>query len=194
MQFGNYLQIFSALAMVVGIVTAAPGGKVSQPASKDATILRSSTGCPQCPESNCYKCTLGHDDTLEASLGARAFVNFLVGFELTVPTSKIKECTVQFPAFTKPRPAPVNVTISRAKSSDWDEDTVNGENAPEPDARFASYPVDAYANMGALDITPACKAADDQGRFTIAVGTETGGIEIWSKDSGNPAILHVKYA
>lgn len=194
MRFGNYLQLFSALAMVAGVAVAAPGGEVTLPASKDSTILRSTTNCPNCPDHNCYKCTLGHDDILEASSGARALVRFLVGFELSVPASKIKECTVQFPAFTKPRPTPVNVTISRAQSSDWDEATVNGENVPEADVIFASYPVAANANMGPLDITPACRGADAKGKFTIEVGTESGGIKIWSKDSGNPAILHVKYA
>ena len=194
MYFGSYLKLFSALAAVASVATAAPSGEVTLPASKDSTILRSTTGCPSCPENNCYKCTLGHEDTLEASSGARALVRFLVGFELTVPPSKIKNCTVLFPAFTKPLKAPVNVTISHAKSSEWDEGTVSGESAPESNVLFATIPVAANNNMGYIDITPACQGADADGKFSIDVGTESGSIAIWSKDSGNPAILHVRYA
>ncbi|KNG87174.1 hypothetical protein ANOM_003784 [Aspergillus nomiae NRRL 13137] len=164
---------------------------IDTPATKDSTILRSTVSCPTCPDRNCYKCTLGHDGTLQANTGGLAYIRSLIAFQLPVPAASITACTVQFSAFTKPLEAPVNVTAAQALSSDWDEDTVTGENAPDAGDVFAEIEVPAYANMGAIDVTPACKGADEDGKFSIFLGTKFGRIEVWSKDSGNPAILHI---
>ncbi|GIJ92679.1 hypothetical protein Asppvi_001957 [Aspergillus pseudoviridinutans] len=161
------------------------------PAIKDSTILRSTVSCPDCPERNCYKCTLGHEKTLRASTGGLAWVRFLVGFKLPVPVTDGTKCTVQFPAFVRPNPFAVNVTVARALSSDWDEDTVDGENAPDSGDIFTSMSLEPYQNMQTMDITAACKAAQANGEFSIYVGTQSDSIEIWSKDAGDPAILHV---
>ncbi|KAE8374854.1 hypothetical protein BDV26DRAFT_300014 [Aspergillus bertholletiae] len=164
---------------------------IDTPATKDSTILRSTVSCPGCPDRNCYKCTLGHDATLEANTGGLAYIRSLVAFQLPVSAASITSCTVQFPAFTKPLQASVNITVARALSSDWNEDTVTGENAPDSGDVFTQMEVPAYANMGAIDITPACQAADEDGNLSIYLGTMFDRIELWSKDSGNPAILHI---
>ncbi|EEQ31333.1 hypothetical protein McanMca71_004556 [Microsporum canis] len=194
MHFSSYLLI-SALAMVANVATASPPplNELSRPALKDSTILRSTVSCPDCPERNCYKCTLGHNNTLLANTGGLAYIRTLVGFQLPVPTKKVKKCTVQFPAFVQRIQTAINVTVSEAMSSNWDEDTVTGENAPDSGEPFSSLLVPALNNMGPLDVTQACKAAADNGDFSIFVGTQFGRIEIWSKDSGNPAILHTYY-
>ncbi|OGM47459.1 hypothetical protein ABOM_002595 [Aspergillus bombycis] len=164
---------------------------IDTPATKDSTIFRSTVNCPACPDGNCYKCTLGHDATLQTNTGGLAYIRSLIAFQLPVPAASVTACTVQFPAFTKPLEAPVNVTVAQALSSDWNEDTVTGENAPDSGDVFTEIEVPAYANMGPIDVTPACKGADEDGHFSIFVGTKFGRIEVWSKDSGNPAILHI---
>ncbi|KAE8150344.1 hypothetical protein BDV25DRAFT_112747 [Aspergillus avenaceus] len=163
------------------------------PATKDATITRTTVSCPSCPENNCSKCTLGNEPTLKANTGGLAYSRSLVGFELPVPATRVLKCTVQFPAFTKPLQAPVNVTISGAESSDWDENTVTAENAPEAGDVLDEVEVEAHQNLRALDITDACHGADIQRRLSVYLGTRFGTIEVWGKNSGNAAILTVQY-
>ncbi|KAE8138557.1 hypothetical protein BDV38DRAFT_244095 [Aspergillus pseudotamarii] len=182
-------RLCTALTVFASLITSSVA--IDTPATKDSTIFRSTVSCPTCPDHNCYKCTLGHDATLEANTGGLAYIRSLIAFQLPVPAASITACTVQFPAFTKPLDAPVNVTAAQALSSDWDEDTVTGENAPDSGEVLTEIGVPAYANMGAIDVTPACKGADEDGNFSIFLGTKFGRIEVWSKDSGNPAILHI---
>ncbi|KAF3482731.1 uncharacterized protein GIQ15_02055 [Arthroderma uncinatum] len=180
--------------MLANVATAAPKlNELSRPALKDSTILRSTVSCPDCPERNCYKCTLGHNNTILANTGGLAYIRSIVGYQLPVPAKKVRKCTVQFPAFTTPLQAPINVTVSRALSSDWNEDTVSGETAPDSGDVFNTVQVPAYNNMEALDVTQACKAASASGEFSIYLGSQFGRFEIWSKDSGNPSILHTYY-
>jgi hypothetical protein len=186
------LTICTVLAVLASCITTS--WAQDAPAIKDSTILRSTVSCPDCPERNCYKCTLGHDKTLRASTGGLAWVRFLVGFKLPVPVSAVTDatkCTVQFPAFVRPNPSAVNVTVARAVSSNWNENTVDGENAPESVVIFTSMVVEAYQNMPAIDITEACRSAQANGEFSIYFGTQSDSIEIWSKEAGAPAILHV---
>ncbi|KAJ1963604.1 hypothetical protein GGI12_001961 [Dipsacomyces acuminosporus] len=164
--------------------------KYDRPAIKDSTILRSTVSCPNCPVRNCYKCRLGHEKTLQANTGGLAFVRTLIGFRMPVDGSLVAKCTLQIPAFTTPLQYPVNVTFSRALSSSWNEGTVTGENAPDSGPPFNSVTVPAHTNMGPIDITQACRWANRR-RFSIYIGTQFGRIEFWSKDSGNPAILHI---
>ncbi|KAF9149305.1 hypothetical protein BG015_008902 [Linnemannia schmuckeri] len=184
-------QLVSVLAILGSIITVSQANEISRPAKKDSTIFRSTVNCPSCPESNCYKCTLGHENTLQANTGGLAYLRALVGFQLPIPSSSVMNCAVQFPAFTQPLQFPVNLTIALAASSNWDESTVNGENAPDSGDPFTMVEIPANTNMGPIDITPACKSAASDGEFSIYLGTKAGRIEVWSKDSGNPAILHV---
>lgn len=186
------LHLLSALALASSSITTL-AATTDRPAVKDSTILHANDGCLTCPDQNCAKCTLGFDETLQANLEPNTFVRTLVGFHHPVPMIAITKCTVQFPAFTRPSPNPPNITVSMALSSDWDEATVTGESAPESGPVFATYNVPQYGNPPALDVTPACLNADDQGRFSVYIGTEAGRFEIWSKDSGNAAILHVSH-
>ncbi|KAH8429343.1 uncharacterized protein LDX57_007009 [Aspergillus melleus] len=186
------LHLLSALALASSIITAL-AATTDRPAVKDSTILRSTAGCPACPEQNCLKCTLGFHETLEAKADAHNFTRTLVGFKIPVLPSSIIKCTVQFPAFTRPSRDPVNITVAAASSPDWDEGTVTGETAPVCGPVFATFNVPEYGNPPALDVTPACLRADDQGRFSVYIGTDDGRFEIWSKDSGNAAILHVSH-
>ncbi|KAJ1963603.1 hypothetical protein GGI12_001960 [Dipsacomyces acuminosporus] len=168
-------------------------GETSSPATKDSTIIRSTAGCPSCPDSNCYKCTLGHEKTLESGFTQDAFINALVGFKLPVSSSSVTRCTVQFPAFTQPLQSPVTITITKAASSNWDEDTVTAENAPDFESPFTMVTVPPNTNMDPIDITQACKEAASDGQFSIYLGNQPGEIKIWSKDSGNPAILNITF-
>ncbi|KAJ2448271.1 hypothetical protein EV183_005527 [Coemansia sp. RSA 2336] len=168
------------------------GARIDTPAVKDSTILRSTVSCANCPESNCYKCTLGHDKTLVANTGGLAFIQSLIGFHMPVDASRVTNCTVQIPAFTTQHENPFTVVVAQAASSDWNEDTVNGENAPASGSQIAQVDVPAYANLGPVDITPACKSAVN-GEFSVYFGSRIGRYEFWSKDSGNPAILHITY-
>ncbi|EFQ99453.1 hypothetical protein MGYG_02464 [Nannizzia gypsea CBS 118893] len=192
MHFSSCLLV-SALALVANVAIASPPPlqQVSRPALKDSTIYRSTVYCGECPEGNCYKCTLGHNNTLIANTGGMAYLRALVGFQLPVPAKKVEKCTVQFPAFVKLMESPINITVSEALSNDWDEDTVTGENAPETSEPFSTAHVPALNNPPALDATQACRNAARNGDFSIYVGAQFGRFEIWSKDSGNPAILHI---
>ncbi|PLB51324.1 hypothetical protein P170DRAFT_474866 [Aspergillus steynii IBT 23096] len=186
------VHLLSALALASSIITTL-AATTDRPAVKDSTILHSSVGCRACPEENCSKCTLGFEETLEANLTTDTFIRTLVGFQHPVPISAITKCTVQFPAFTRPSRNPPNLTVAAAMSSDWDEETVTGETAPASGPVFGVYNVPQYGNPPALDVTPACLNADRQGRFSVYIVTEVGRFEIWSKDSGNAAILHVSH-
>ncbi|KAI8867824.1 hypothetical protein GQ42DRAFT_164541 [Ramicandelaber brevisporus] len=191
---------FSTFILTAAVVTApllatpAYAADTSRPAIKDSTILRSTVTCPNCPERNCYKCTLGHEPTLRANTGGLAFVRSLVGFQLPVPVASVTKCTVQFPGLKELRQFPLNVTVAVANSSNWCENTVTGENAPDSAAPFVTALVPAYSNIPAIDITPACKSAGYDGQFSIYLGAQFDSFEIWSKDSGNPAILHITSA
>lgn len=181
------------LLSIIGIVSLSQAAEVSRPAVKDSTILRSTVSCPECPDRDCYKCTLGHNETLQANTGGLAYIRSIIGFELPVPSEQVTKCTVQTPAFTKLPQFPIDVTVAAAKTYEWDEDTVNGENAPESGEVFNTVNVPALSNLPAFDVTPACKSASEDGQFSIYLGAKSGSFSIWSKDSGNPAVLHVTY-
>jgi hypothetical protein len=175
------------------LATASQATQLNRPAIKDASILRSTVSCTECPENDCYKCTHGSDDTLRANTGGLAWIRSIVGFQLPegVDTSSVTECTVQFPAFTKLPQTGFNLTIVPAVSSDWDEESVNGNNAPPTTDAITLIPVPELTNPPQLDVTTACQNADEDGQFSIYLGVEFGSWEIWSKDSGHPAVLHV---
>ncbi|OAA39423.1 hypothetical protein NOR_06261 [Metarhizium rileyi] len=162
-------------------------------AIKDSTILRSTVSCPNCPERNCYKCTLGHERTLQAKSGGLSYIRMLIGFELPSSLTTFRQCTLQVAEFTGPREYPVNVTVAQALTSDWDESTVTGESAPGSHEPFTTAAVPSHTNIGPIDITKACRDAGSNGQFSVYVGTRSDSIEIWSKDSGRPAILRINY-
>ncbi|KAG0226394.1 hypothetical protein BGW42_003666 [Actinomortierella wolfii] len=163
--------------------------------------MRSTVSCPSCPDSNCYKCQLGNEPTLTVNTGGRAYIRALVGFILPdgamTSSTEITACSIQFPAFKKPLQYGVNVTVSVAKSPDWEESTVSAETAPEAEEGdpLVIIEVPPYTNLGRIDVTSVCQKAQSStdGQFSIYLGAVFGYYEIWSKDSGNPAILHVTY-
>ncbi|KAJ1938336.1 hypothetical protein FBU59_004469 [Linderina macrospora] len=181
-----------AQLMLLVILVACDQQTLSQstPATKDSTIMRSTVSCAGCPNNNCYECTLGHDQTLVANTGGLAYIRALIGFTLPYDGSLVKSCQIQIPAFTKPLQADTTVLIWQAVSSNWNEDTVTANNAPDAGGQVASVTVPANNNLGPVDITPACRNATS-GQLSIYIGTQFNRIEFWSKDSGNPAILHV---
>ncbi|KAL4922728.1 hypothetical protein BDW62DRAFT_2319 [Aspergillus aurantiobrunneus] len=186
------LKLISAFAV---LATTSQATQINRPAIKDSTILRSTVSCTECPENDCYKCTYGSEDRLRANTGGRAWIRSLVGFQLPdgLDPSTITECTVQFPAFTELPETGFNLTVVPAVSSDWDEATVNGNNAPASTDAITVIPVPALTNPPLLDVTNACQTASDDGQFSIYLGADFGSYEIWSKDSGNPAVLHMFY-
>ncbi|KAL4779612.1 hypothetical protein BJX76DRAFT_75027 [Aspergillus varians] len=186
------LKLVSALAV---LATASQASQVDRPAIKDSTILRSTVSCTECPENDCYRCTYGSDEKLRANTGGLAWIRSLVGFQLPdeVDPSTITQCTVQFPAFTRLPESGFNLTVVPAVSSDWDEATVNGNNAPAATDAITVVSVPALTNPPLLDVTNACQTAGVDGQFSIYLGAEFGSYEIWSKDSGNPAVLHIFY-
>jgi hypothetical protein len=184
------------LASSLAILAAASQATIlNRPAIKDSTILRSTVSCATCPDNDCYKCTYGLEGHLRANTGGLAWVRSLVGFQLpeNVDPSYVTKCTVQFPAFTRLPQYEFNLTVVPAVSSDWDEDTVNGDNAPDSNGDIAIVPVPALTNPPLLDVTNACQDADEDGQFSIYLGADFGSFEIWSKDSGNPAVLHITF-
>ncbi|KKK19265.1 hypothetical protein P175DRAFT_0492934 [Aspergillus ochraceoroseus IBT 24754] len=188
-----HLLVFRLVSALAILSSTALAEQINTPAIKDSTILRSTVSCADCPDRDCYKCTLGSASTLRANTGGLAFVRSLVGYQLPVPVDSVTRCTVQFPAFTQLPQNGFNVTVSPAVSSDWDEATVNGNNAPAATDAQTIVPVPALSNMPALDVTDACKSASVDGQFSIYIGVDFGSYEIWSKDSGNPSVLHVIY-
>ncbi|KAJ2722999.1 hypothetical protein GGI07_002956 [Coemansia sp. Benny D115] len=170
----------------------APGALgIDTPAVKDSTIMRSTVSCPDCPERNCYKCTLGHDVKLTANTGGLAYVSALVGFEMPVGPDQVESCYIQIPAFTSPLQSPITILVSKASGSDWSEDTITAESAPSIGDQVASVNVPAYNNLGPVDITSACQSADSNGAFSVYFNAQFGYFSFWSRDSGNPAILHI---
>ncbi|KAJ2741238.1 hypothetical protein GGI20_005322 [Coemansia sp. BCRC 34301] len=167
------------------------GRQYDTPATKDSTIMRSTVSCPTCPNFDCYQCTLGRNETLVANTGGLAFIQALISFDMPVKGSEVASCFIQIPAFKTPLQYPVVVQAFTAASLDWDEDTVSANSAPDAGSLVNSVEVPAYNNLGPFDITAACQSATDNGEFSVYLGAQFGHFEFWSKDSGNPAILHI---
>ncbi|KAJ2060533.1 hypothetical protein GGI17_003651 [Coemansia sp. S146] len=176
---------------VVSSPSGSSGHQYTTPATKDSTIFRSTVSCPNCPNFNCYECTLGHNQTLVANTGGLAFLQVLIGFKMPVRGSSVASCSIQIPAFTTPLQYPITVQFFTAASSDWNEDTVTANNAPAAGTLFNSVEVPAFNNLGLTDITAACQTAASNGKFSVYMGAQFDRFEFWSKDSGNPAILHI---
>ncbi|KAJ1783345.1 hypothetical protein LPJ59_006605, partial [Coemansia sp. RSA 2399] len=100
--------LFAAVGQLLAMLCAAT--EYEAPATKDSTIMRSTVSCPNCPNRNCYECTLGHDDKLTVNTGGLAYNQALVGFTLPVDASEVTQCMVQIPAFVTPLQAPINIT------------------------------------------------------------------------------------
>ncbi|KAL3461489.1 hypothetical protein BJX64DRAFT_260680 [Aspergillus heterothallicus] len=186
------LKLVSSLVI---LAVASEATIINRPAIKDSTILRSTVSCTACPDNDCYKCTYGLENNLRANTGGLAWIRSLVGFQLPegMNPSAVTQCTVQFPAFTRLPQYDINLTVVPAVSSDWDEETVNGNNAPASTDDVSIIPVPALTNPPLIDVTNACQGADEDGQFSIYVGADFGSFEIWSKDSGNPAVLHITH-
>lgn len=112
----------------------------------------------------------------------------LIGFLL--PVQQVISCSLQLPASREPIETSVDMTICLAKSSDWSENTISAENAPGQGDPFANVQNTASTNPEPVNVTPACKQAQN-GQFSIYIGTIFGGLVFPSKDSGNPEILTV---
>ncbi|KAJ2506026.1 hypothetical protein H4S06_004653 [Coemansia sp. BCRC 34490] len=189
MRFFQSALLFAAAGQLLAVLCAAT--EYARPATKDSTIMRSTVSCPDCPERNCYKCTLGGDSKLTVNTGGLAYNQALIGFTLPVDASEVTQCTVQIPAFVNPLQYEQNITVYIAASSDWDESTVSGETAPQVGDQIAMVTIPAYNNAPPIAITQACQAADANREFSIYFGSQFGYYQFWSKDSGNPAIIHV---
>ncbi|KAI9504335.1 hypothetical protein GGI25_004369 [Coemansia spiralis] len=159
-------------------------------ATKDSSILRANAKCPNCPESNCSKCTFGHENNLVVNIGGTIYETAIVGFHMPVAGSQVSSCVVQMPTFLVPIQSDLNVTIFSAAPLDWNEDTVDGENAPPFYKRIANVYVPASTNLGPVDITQACQDAVN-GEFSIYFTTDQGYYQFLSKDSGHPASLRI---
>ncbi|KAJ2890077.1 hypothetical protein GGI21_006314 [Coemansia aciculifera] len=110
---------------------------------------------------------------------------------MPVKGSSVASCYIQIPAFTTPLQSAITVQAFTASSSDWNEDTVTADNAPTAGSLVNEMQVPAFNNLGPFDITAACKTADKNGKFSVYLGAQFGRYEFWSKDSGNPSILHI---
>ncbi|KAJ2781307.1 hypothetical protein GGI15_003251 [Coemansia interrupta] len=166
------------------------GSTFDTPATKDSTINRATIACHDCPDSDCFKCTLGKNATVVAYTGTNINISALIGFDMSVDGSSVKSCNIQIPAFTDLPQSDITVIISKAAPTDWNEDTVTGKNAPAVSAQIASVVVPALNNLGPVDITPACQGAVD-GKFSVYFSAKSGRYEFWARDWGSPAILHV---
>ncbi|PIA13307.1 hypothetical protein COEREDRAFT_83554 [Coemansia reversa NRRL 1564] len=177
-----------ALVATTLVNVSAESRNIVTPAVQDATIPFSQLACEECPESDCNKCALGREKTLVASTidpGHRA----IIGFHMPVAGFQVEKCYVQIPALLKHNET-AYITVSQAGPGSWSENTVNSGNAPFVGAVLESVEVPAYNNLDSVDVTPACKAAVN-GEFSLYFGSIFKRYEFWSRDSGNPAILHI---
>ncbi|PLN80701.1 hypothetical protein BDW42DRAFT_106520 [Aspergillus taichungensis] len=187
-----YLHALLALPILATAFPAQPAHTTITTAVKDATIIRSGTNCMDCPSGECGKCTLGLKDTLMASATEDEESQILVGFEQPMPGLSVESCSILFPGFGDLLPKEFKITFALAASSDWDEATVNGDNAPAPEPPFKTVTVPPYTrSMDYVDITPACRSAGTDGRFSIYLTALSEHAEIWGKDSGNAAMLKI---
>ncbi|KAJ2777121.1 hypothetical protein H4R18_005319 [Coemansia javaensis] len=188
------MQLLSTVAAfalaAAALVTAQPAPTTTVPATKDATIVQSSSSCPACPQSNCNKCTWGTGKTLSASLGANTRTRALIGFTLPYDGSLVKSCFLQMPGFDPKNSVGVTVQINQAEHKDWTEATVNGENAPATWTQGTNVAVAAYNNLPAVDISQICRSSQNR-QFSIYISSPGTEFKFPSKESGNPAILHV---
>ncbi|KAG0028660.1 hypothetical protein BGZ82_008329 [Podila clonocystis] len=187
----TFLSAFALLTLLIVVCHAA---ETSTVAIKDATILQTGqTICDKCPNSRCDMCPHGHETNLTMNLGLRTYIRALVGFRLPVPASQVTSCTVDFPDFSAPTRSEMEMEISTAASSAWDEATVTGANAPESVASVAKVKVAPGGRMTGVDITAACQAADAEGLFSTYLRAGWEYVQLPSKEAGKPATLHVKY-
>ncbi|KAJ2077428.1 hypothetical protein H4R24_005136 [Coemansia sp. RSA 988] len=186
MKFINAAIAFVATTLATAAV--AESRTLTTPAVQDATILRSPSICAECPESDCNKCSFGRNNTLVASTGV-AFYQSLIGFHMPVAGFQVESCTVQIPALLR-HDKTVNVIISHAGTEQWTEDKVNSGNSPAFGTVLTSVELPPNNNLGPIDVTQACRAAN-QGEFSLYFAAGTERYEFWSRDSGNPALLHI---
>ncbi|KAJ2607629.1 hypothetical protein H4S08_004755 [Coemansia sp. RSA 1365] len=113
----------------------------------------------------------------------------LIGFHMPVANFQVESCNVQLPPMINNN-LTASVIVSQAGTTSWSEGTVNVGNAPDFGKVIASVELAANNNLGFIDVTPACKAAID-GEFSLYFAAGSNRYEFWSRDSGNPAILHI---
>ncbi|KAG0035909.1 hypothetical protein BGZ82_004937 [Podila clonocystis] len=191
--------LLSALT-VVAIANVAHAGFYITEATKDATVVNSVLKtCKSCPRSECTRCNHGYDDTLDISSNPNANPRLrsthraLIGFKLPkVSVKEIEACYLEFPDFTRQRNSPIELKFAFTGSNDWDEDTVDGHNAPDIASPFKRTEVPAGSkNMGVIDATKACTEGEIDGEFSIFIEAVDGSVKIPSRETGQPALLHV---
>jgi len=190
--------ILSTLA-ILAIVNVAHAGFSITKATKDATVINSVLKtCKACPRSECTRCTRGYEDTLDISSNPNANPKFksthraLIGFKLPdVPVHEIEACYLEFPDFTRARNSPIELKFAFTDSY-WDEDKVDGRNAPDVTFPFQRVEVKAgSSNIGLVDATQACTQGEIDGEFSIFIEAVDGGVKLPSRDVGYPVLLHV---
>lgn len=190
--------ILSTLA-ILAIVNVAQAGLSITKATKDATVVNSVLKtCKACPKSECTRCTRGYEDTLDISSNPNANPKLksthraLIGFRLPdVPVYEIEACYLEFPDFIRARNSPIELKFAFT-DSDWDEDKVDGRNAPDLTFPFKRVEVEAGSkNIGLVDATVACTQGEVNGEFSIYIEAADGSIKLPSRDAGYPAVLHV---
>ncbi|KAF9331605.1 hypothetical protein BG006_005546 [Podila minutissima] len=170
---------------VLAIVNVSHTGLYITEATTDATIMNSVLKtCKACPRSECSLCSHGYDDTLvissnpKANPKLRSTLRALIDFKLPdVPVNEIEACYLEFPDFTRQRNSPIELKFAYTGSNDWDEGTVNGRNAPDITITFKW--------------TEACTMGEIDGEFSIFIEAVDGIGKIPSRNSGEPALLHV---
>ncbi|KAF9216039.1 hypothetical protein BGZ59_011236 [Podila verticillata] len=167
--------ILSTLA-ILAIVNVAHAGLSITKATKDATVVNSVLKtCKACPKSECTRCTRGYEDTLDISSNPNA-------------NPKLKSTHRALIGFRLPD-VPLKFSFT---DSDWDEDKVDGRNAPDLTFPFKRVEVEAGSkNIGLVDATVACTQGEVNGEFSIYIEAADGSIKLPSRDAGYPAVLHV---
>ncbi|KAF9307084.1 hypothetical protein BGZ74_000088, partial [Mortierella antarctica] len=187
--------LLSVIALLALVIVVAHAAETTTDAIKDSTILQTGqTICDKCPNSRCDMCPHGQEANLTMNLGLRTYIRALVGFRLPVPASQVTSCTIDFPDFSEPPRSEMEMEISTAVSSTWNEATVTGANAPESGAAIAKVKVAPGGRMTGVDITAACRAADADGLFSIYLRAGWEYVQLPSKEAGKPATIHVVYS
>ncbi|KAJ1911523.1 hypothetical protein H4219_005917 [Mycoemilia scoparia] len=164
-------------------------------AFKDSTLLRSTVSCPNCPNSNCYECSLGAQSTLVVSAGGHAVNYAIIGFtlpsEATQAPDRLDNCKLTLPAPVNQLATNQVVNIYSADPF-WDEYSVTANNAPALGSVIGQANIPAGGSPAAVDLTAACKAAAAKGAGFTVILTQGGGIDTItfpSKEAGRPATL-----
>ncbi|KAJ2504833.1 hypothetical protein GGF44_003110 [Coemansia sp. RSA 1694] len=130
----------------------------------------------------------GNQGTLTSFKGNKDYRRILLGYDLPAKVkdpSLITKCVLHVPV-PKDSPGQDYSLTAYTASSNWDEDSVNGDTKITSVYELTTVNVGKGQNPGAIDVTGACQAAAE-GKFSMYVDTSQPLVTFYSKESaGKP--------